>query len=128
LRLASLSIIQLLASSQSAIALDSFFSNQGDLSPQLNRGAIALFVANVFALKSDRLSRTRSIALSGWGGAIALFKETLYGSAYPTVQVPPKSKSNREQFHKVNDCFDDSKQYRNALNPADELLKNHHPG
>jgi hypothetical protein len=38
------------------IALSSSFSKKGDLSPQLNVGAIALLVTNVFARKSDRPS------------------------------------------------------------------------
>ncbi|MBE9188739.1 hypothetical protein IQ270_29955 [Microcoleus sp. LEGE 07076] len=39
-----------------AIALSSFFSKKGALSPQLNVRPIALLVANVFAGKCDRPS------------------------------------------------------------------------
>jgi hypothetical protein len=62
---------------------DIFFSNKVDrpfgisqnvrspLTPQLNRGAIALFVGNVFALKGDRLSQRRDLALFEMERAIA---------------------------------------------------------
>jgi hypothetical protein len=42
--------------SKPAIALSSSFSTNSDRSPQLNVGAIALLVANVFAGKGDRPS------------------------------------------------------------------------